>query len=331
MTADIRADVRSDEADKILQTIRASGEILSSTLTQNPDTANTTLAKRGIQLRLVNVASVRPRETQTMQGVAANVSDAYTKLLAALGAAGGPANTNVRIIKSELRETDPRTVTASLSFEARRDALTAVDNAFKAAGIDFLSRNVVRSADTANTLDSKVLFQIDSLIAADALAPRRTTVLGIELDGVEKALDSLRATLPPDAREIEYNVAKEPNGRVTGHLVVETPLASAMTVLTRIKDLGGTEKVNQVVKNANVPDAAFARERFDLTLTSPQALVESGKGFTSTIRAALGSAATALLLSLYLILTGILFAGPFLLIVWIAYRLFRRRPGTATA
>jgi hypothetical protein len=155
-------------------------------------------------------------------------------------------------------------------------------------------------------------------------------VLGVEVDDVDKALASLRASLPPNSvREIEFNLSKESSGRVTGKLVLETPVTNAMTVLTKIKDIGGTEKVNQVMKNNQVPDAAFARERIELTLTNREAIVESGKGFTATVRAALTSAASALLLSLYLVLTGVLFAGPFVLILWLWYRIFRRRPKVA--
>ena len=44
----------------------------------------------------------------------------------------------------------------------------------------------------------------------------------------------------------------------------------------------------------------------------------------------MASAVSALMLSLYLVLTGVLFAGPFLLILWIGYKLFRRRPKTVT-
>ena len=324
MTADIRADIRATDADAIIQAIRNTGEILTSTITENPDTANVTTAKRGIQLRFINVAAVPARELQTLRIVAASVPDAYRKLttsLQTLETAG-----SARLIGSQLNETDPRTVTASLSFEVRRDSLPAIDKAFADAGIEGVSRNIVRSTDTSNTLDSKVRFQIDELMAAEALAPRRTTVLGIELDNVDKTLESFRASLSPaDARELDYNLSKEPNGRVIGHLVIDVPVTSAMTVLTKIHDLGGNEKVNQVVKNMQVPDTRFAKERIDITLTSKDALVDRDKGLGSTLRAALGSAAAALLWSLYLIITGVLFIGPWLLIAWIMWRIFKRR------
>ena len=192
----------------------------------------------------MNVAAVQARESRAMRLVAASVPEAYGKLLGALQEQAA----NVRIITSQLNEVDPRTITAALAFEVRRESLPAVEKAFADAGIDFLSRNVVRSSDTANTLDSKVSFQISELVAADTLPPRKTTMLGLEVENVERAMGSLRGSLPAGIKEVEFNVAKEQSGRVTGHLIVDVPAANAMTVFSKIRDMGGEEKVNQVVQ-----------------------------------------------------------------------------------
>ena len=76
-------------------------------------------------------------------------------------------------ISSQLNQSDARNVNATLAFEARRDALPAVEKAFKDAGVDFLSRNIVRSTDTAGTLDTKIRFRIEGgMVSADSLEPR---------------------------------------------------------------------------------------------------------------------------------------------------------------
>ena len=56
-----RAEVRAETADAILAAIRDSGQVLTSSLATNPDNPNTTAAKRGIQLTLVNIAAVARR------------------------------------------------------------------------------------------------------------------------------------------------------------------------------------------------------------------------------------------------------------------------------
>ena len=62
MNADVRAEIRADQADAFLAMLRGSGEVLTSTVQENPDTAGSTSAKRGLQLTLVNIASVKPRK-----------------------------------------------------------------------------------------------------------------------------------------------------------------------------------------------------------------------------------------------------------------------------
>ena len=328
MSADIRADISADQADTVLASIRALGEVMSSSLSENPDTANVTAAKRGLQLRIVNVASVPARESRTLTTVAAAVPDAYNKLITALQSLESAGS--ARILTSQLNQSDPRTINAQLAFDIRRDSLPAIDKAFTDAGIDTLARNITRSNDTANTLDSKVHFQIDQLQSADALSPKRTTTLGIEADNVENAVNNLRAQLEKDGiAHIQYNISKESSGRITAHLIADVPVASTMTVLNHIHDIGGTEKVNQVIKNTQVPDTRFAKDRIDLTLSSRDSLVASDHGLLATTRAALASAAAALLWSLYLILTGLLFIGPWLALAWLLYRITKRRKATA--
>lgn len=333
MTADIRADVRAADTDAIVQAIRESGEVLTSAITENPDTANVTAAKRGIQLRLINMAAVPARENQALRTVAGDVVEAYEKFTGVLkGLEAEAGGGSVRILNSQLNASDARNVSATLAFEARREALPAVEKAFADAGIEVTSRNVVRSPDAANSLDSKVRFQIDEMVAGDSLAARRTTVRGVEIENVEEAMKTLRATLAgTPAREVDYSLTKEESGRVTGRIVIEVPVSAAPAVINHIDALGGKEKINQVVKNSTVPETRFAKERFELSLASPASLVGPDKGFSGTVRAALSSSAAALFFSLYLIITGVLFVGPWIVIVWILWRLFKRRRPVTTA
>jgi len=325
MTADIRADVRAEQAATVLAAIRDMGETLISTSTENPDTANVTTAKRGIQLRLVNLAAVPARETRTMRLVTANVPETYSKLLGALTEQDG-----VRVVTSQLNELDPHRVAASLSFEAKRESLPAVEKALVEAGIDYLSRNVVRSSDTTNTLDTKVRFQIDELVMADVLPPRQTTTLGREVDDVTKSLAAVRSALPRGTKEVEYSLTKDVSGRTIGLLVLDVPVGDAMTVLTKISDLGGVEKGNHVVKGTGMGsergvETRFAKERIALSLTNPPGIVGSDAGLLATTKSALSAAVGALLYSVYLIIVGVLFVGPFLLVGWAGWRVLRRK------
>jgi hypothetical protein len=334
-TADLRAELRADaavagQADALVQAIRDAGEVLSSTLAENPDTANTTAAKRGLQVRLVSAASVPARESQSVSLVAddGGVPAAFGRLLAGLkpltdaGAA--------RIVVSRLNQSDPRTVTGALTFEVRREALPAVDKLFADAGVDVLTRSVNRSTD-ANTLDSKVLIEVENLQSAESLDPRRTFAMTLEVDDVEKAVEAVRGGIDPAAagggavKEVDFATAREPSGRVTARLTLDARTAATGALLSRIRGLGGTERDAKVAKNAQVPDSRFAKDRIALTLVSRAAIVQRDQGLAASGRAALSSAAAALLYSVYLVVTGLLFILPFALILWPLWRLTRRR------
>lgn len=327
--ADIRAEIRSDQEDAVTAALASAGEVMGNSLTENPDAA-TTRIKRGLQVRFVNEAAVAARETVSLRAVAENVPDAYQKLTDALKAI--PA-ANLRIVSSALNESNPHDVNATLAFEVSAAARAAVERAFPAAGIDFLSRTDASSTDTSGTLKSKIRFQVDQLSSAETLPPRRTFTLGEEVDSVETAMSDLRSfasTPPSHARVVEYNVSRESTGRTTGHIVLDFPADEDVSMLTHVRDLHGAEISNQLTANTQSPDTQhFNKERVDLTLVSKAGIVQSDKGLGQSIRAALSSATGALLYSLYLVLTGILFVLPFVLIVWPIAALARRRK-TAT-
>jgi hypothetical protein len=278
----------------------------------------------------VNVAAVAPRETQNLKLVAGNVVAAYNGLLEALRPLVEAGN--ARIITSRLNQADPRTVNATVSFEARREVLGDVEKAFANAGIDTLARTINRATTSANTLDSKVRFEVDSLVSAESLEPRRTFTLGYDANNVDTAMGSLRTSLVGTAaKELDFTVTKDSSGRTIGHMVLDVPADGdakagnpTITVLSKIRGIG-TERDTQITKNANVPETRFARDRIDLTLVGPASIVKSNEGVGATLRAALTTAFAALTYSLYLVVTGVLFILPFALVIWPFWRLAKKR------
>jgi|GEM_PF-1458749 len=333
MTGDLRADMLAGDADAIIGAIRQAGEVLTVTTSEQGDSSNVTASKRGLQLRIISAAAIAPRENHTMTAIAPEVAKAYGSLLEIVQKPGDLKDPLVvpRILSSQLVESDPQNVRGTIDIELPREAQMAFEKRMADAGIDVASRNTVRSTDTANTLENKLRYQI-TLTAAQLIAPKRTSIVGVEVESVEKAVDSLRATIGPNnVREIDFNMNKEANGRTTARFVLDVPVRNTMNMLTAIRDLRGEEKVHQTIKNANAPDSRYSVERIELTLASRDQIISNDKGFGSTIRAALGASAAALLYSLYLVVTGVLFIGPWVLILWIVWRLFKRRKAAAQA
>lgn len=130
--------------------------------------------------------TLQPRDSVTMHLAVADVPGRHAALLEALAAS------QARILQSQLSAHHANDdVTGTLVFDVRRQNRAAVDRALAESG-DAVSRSVVRSTDTVNTLDDKVRLSL-TLSDADELAPRETTTLGIEAADVEKAKEQIES------------------------------------------------------------------------------------------------------------------------------------------
>jgi autotransporter-associated beta strand protein len=336
-TADVTADVRSDKMAELLSLVQtaAGNEVMSNVVSESQEQVNFTRTKKRLQVRFIHVDTLAPREVRTQRLVAVSVPEAYRDLQASLGAMA--AKGDVRVLNSNLNQNDARDVRATVVFEARRDALEQVERAFAHAGISFLAGNTARSSDVVNTLDSKVLFNIENLSSTDTLEPRRTITLAFEVEDVDKSLDTLRDSmrkfLPAGegaggttAREIDFNVSREKGLPPSAHLILDVPKADSQKLSQAIYAMHGAEKASDVKKNSAVPDKDFARERYVLTITNRPTIIPQGeKSVANTFRAAITSALGALIFSLNLVVMGLLFILPFAVILWPVWAVLKRR------
>jgi glycine cleavage system regulatory protein len=316
-------EVRSADADAVAADVRAMGEVMTTAVSENPDTNNVTTAKRLYNVQLYAAAGVRPRETTTLSIASANVSDARQALLDAASAAGA------RVLGSQLNDSDRQNVTARMDLEIRRDALPALDKALAAAG-DTISRSVERAASSDNTIDTKVRYQI-SLTSAEHLAPRETTTLAVELADVETAMGDIQsAAQDAGGRTIDSNLSKQRDGRTVGKIVVDVPLAKSQEIVSKARGEGAV-RVVESSKNAQVPAGKLARARVDITFGTADTLVEPGRGLWATIRSGLATSVTGLLWSVQVIVVGLCFVLPWALVIAVVWKMWRGRRRTSPA
>ncbi len=210
----------------------------------------------------------------------------------------------------------------------RTPGRAGVDKALADAG-DAVTRTVVRSSDTQNTMADKVRMSV-SLADADQLPPRETTTLGMEVDDVERALASVRdAAIAYGGRTVDATLSKEKNGRVIGKVVVDVPLAKAMEMVTKTRDLGRVQ-IRRDAKSEQVPDGRLARARLDVTLANADLIVGNDRTLASTIRGGLGTSVQGLLWSVRLIVIGLCLILPWVLLLWLGWRLLARGRRTTT-
>jgi glycine cleavage system regulatory protein len=323
-SADLDFQIPTDKSPTVEDALRSLGDVMRNEATENPDTANVTEGKRGFHLRIVSTAAVPPRETQDAQLAAADVPSAFNQILVAVNSAGG------RVLQSDLKEQDPHDKTANLSFEIPRSALASLNTAVdKAAQI--LTRNVSRSQDTENTLDSKLRLTY-SLVSAGRLAPRQTVTIREEVTDVEKAADDLtNAAVSAGGRRLSSgDISQDPAGHVTAQVVVEVPMDKAPAILDQLERTGH-RRGKQVGYDSRVPDGPLTRARIDVTFSNSAASLGGEESTWDAIRRGLETSALGLRWSLQMLVIGLCFVAPWVLVVWAVWKFARRRKTTMPA
>jgi hypothetical protein len=319
-TGTISFEVSSAEADSVALDVRANAEVMKLSVTENPDVQNATTAKRGFSVTLISTAAVAPRENMTIQLAAGTVAAAREKILAAATAGGA------RVLSSTFNENDSQNVSAAIDLDVKRASLAALEKALADAG-QVVSRVSTRSTDTENTLDSKLRVQM-TVIPADKLPARETTTLAVETRDVEAAmLDLQTAAAETGSRVAESNLSKDRDGRSTAKVVVEVPLDKASELLSRAKGLGTVRAVD-ANKNLQVPAGALSRARIEVTFGNTDAIVTPDSGIWASIRQGLSTSVAGLMWSLRLIVIGVCFVLPWVLVLVIIWRFIKRRGRT---
>jgi len=236
-TGTISFEVAATDADAVLAEIRRGRDVMSMTVTENPDTANVTASKRGFNLSIVSLATVGPRETEQQDLVAkGKVGDAYKAIVEALQKAGA------RITVSQLNQQDASSVNGQLDFEVLRAQELEVRGAMGAAA-DMLSRSVARSSDAENTVDSKVRITV-RLMSIDRVMPRETFTLGMAAKEVPTAYRGLLSALVEQGcRVMQSQLNEQDRQNISGVLdfevtrekreAVDKALAAAGVVYSR--------------------------------------------------------------------------------------------------
>ncbi len=328
-TGTISFEVPSAEADAVKADVQAGAETMKLAVNDNPDVQNSTAAKRGFSITLASTASIAPRESATLQVAAVDVVAARDKILQAAGSTG----TSSRVLATQLNANDSQNVNATIELDVRRgEALVKVEKAIADAG-QTISRVVQRSTDTENTLDSKVHFSL-ALGPAEKLPPREMTKMAVELSDVESAMGDLAATAHSlGGRTVESNLSRSRDGQSTAHVVVDVPLDKAGEVIKHAKDLGAVRAIDSG-KNLQVPAGALAKARIDVTFGNAEAIVSPDKGFWASIRRGFSTSVSGLMLSLQFIVVGLCFVLPWIAVIWVGWRVIKRRrqtPSVASA
>jgi hypothetical protein len=315
-TGTITLSAPSEKADALLASVRGAGEMLAQENSDNPDTQNVTSAKRGLIVQLISVASVQARQSETLQLAAADVPGAFASILDALRAA------DARIIASQLNQQDPANKSATIAFDIPRIARPPIDGTIDKVG-EIVARNITRSQDTANTLDSKIHVEM-TLQSADTLPARETTTLGVEVPDVQKSVDDLVSVAGDlGGREIDKDISQDQNGRSVAHVIVEVPLDKADGLSERIESWGH-RRSKEMSRNPQAPVGKLARGRLEVTLADAAVSFGGQETTWDAIHNGLSVSGQGLRWSMQMLVVGFCFVAPWAIALWIGWRIFRR-------
>ena len=316
-TGTVNFEIKEADADAVLADVRAVGETIQMTVTENPDTNNVTRSKRGFAVQLFAVAQVSARESSKIEIAATNVTDSFNKLAEAVRVAKG------RVLNSQIDERDRQNVAGVLEFEVAREQIGAIDAALGAAG-DTYSNNVQRAPESETSVDSKKRYLV-SVFNAERLAPREVTTLGIELNDVDRAAAGIaQLANAAGGRVLESHISRDRSGRIAGKVVIDVPVGKGADAVEKVRQMG-TVRMIEASRNNQVPDGALARARIDITLANADVLVPDDKNLSSTLRGSFSTSISGLLWSLQLIVVGLCFVGPWALALWLVLRAVKRR------
>jgi ACT domain-containing protein len=312
----------SDKADALLAALRSNGELLGQESNDNPDSQNVTDAKRGVIVQVISLASVQARQSETLGIASTDVPAAFGGILDALRA------TDARILASQLNQQDPTNQTATIVFDISRAARPSLDAVFEKLG-EVFSRNITRSQDTANTLDSKVHCEL-TLQSADVLPARQTTTLAVEVADVQTSVETLLTSAASlGGREIDKDISQDQNGRSIAHVIVEVPLTQADALSDQVESWGH-RRSKQVTHDAQAPTGRLARGRLEVTLADAASGLGGEETTWDAIRHGLAVSGQGLRWSVQMLVIGGCIVVPWILVIWVGWKLLKRRKASQT-
>jgi hypothetical protein len=312
----IQFEVKTADADGVLADLKGAGEVIHLTLTENPDTQNSTRSKRGFQVQFLALGRVGARETAIIQLATRDVPATYQALLDAVAQAKG------RIINANLDEQVKQNVSGFLEFEVRRTEEGGINTALKTAG-DVISRRVDRALDSATVIDSKIHMQV-ALKNQATIAPRETYKLGLEVSDVDQTVAALAVLVKQNkGRVVDSRLGHERNGQVTSTQIFDVPLSAAPALVEKFK-ASGVVFSRDWSGNSEVPDGDLALARIIVVVTNASPIVAKDQGFFASIRQGLSWSLTALSYSLMFVIVGLLAVLPWAVVIYAGYRVVVR-------
>ncbi len=195
---------------------------------------------------------------------------------------------------------------------------------------DVYSRNTARVAPTEMATDRKLGYRLTVKNVA-GMPAREKVDLVIEVKDAEKAATRVKdAVQSAKGTVIGARFILEANGRNIVLLAFDVPLTAKDDVLQKIKGVGAV-RMSQPTQNLQAPDTKLALAQINVRLTTEGPIVASDDGLWPRIRSSLATSFMLLSYSLGAVILGVSVILPWVVILWLAVKVYRRVRGKTQA
>jgi Domain of unknown function (DUF4349) len=265
---------------------------------------------------LYNSANIAPREVLNIQVASLDVAGGFRKLQDVVGKAKS------RIDAANLNEQDKLNISAKFDFDIPISNKNAVDQTIAEIG-KIIWRTANRSSAKEATTDRKIGYRL-VLNDVAALPSRDNVSVAIEVKDVRQTMaDILNIVKTQKGVVIGNQMNDERNGRIAALLKFKVPVAAQEELFRHFKG-AGTIKDQSASRNPQVPDNELATAFMVVTLVSPGPIVPEDEGLWPQIRTSLFYSFKVLTWSLMLVIVGLCLVLPWLLVVWVGFKVVRR-------
>lgn len=325
LEAILHFEVAPNDADKVRDRLKQLGHLTSQDSDRSQQTQGAGSAALDIKIKqndvkfevgLYNVANIQPRETLVLQLASLDVAGSFRKVRDAVAKAQG----QLRI--AQLNEQDLQNISGQLDFDVPTAGKQAIDTALADVGTT-IGRTANQAAVGETATDRKTGYRVTFRNAA-GLAPRESIALGMEVKDVDQASAAIADLVKAHKGRLGAGqVNQERSGRVAALLRFDVPLTAKDEVLRQLKATG-TPLLQTSTRNPQAPDGELAVAHVDLTLTTSGPIVPSDEALWPKVRTSLFYSFTLLSWSLMLVIMGLLFILPWVVVLWAGYKVVRR-------
>ncbi len=326
MASTIVADIPPDNAGPVIDRIKQLGKVarLEAKKSQtadpnNPATPDTKVERRDSRLTLsiYNVANVAARQSSAMNLAVADVQGAYSTIVAKVSKAGG------RVVSGGATQSTGDNSRAAAQIEVPASAAEGFLMDLRSLG-EVVALSTTSNPDTANVTESKRGFAIN-LYPIATLPPRQTGSFSIEAGDVEQASAGVQAiVMQVGGRIVGNNVQSNPGGVSSAALSIELPLDKSAEAIAAVRSAGKVLSV-ATQQNPTAPSGPAAKCRLDISFTTAGPITGETGGLMANLRNGFSLSAKGLVYSAQLVVIGLCFVLPWVLIIYIVSKLWKRR------